>query len=139
MRLLKPKEVGEKYGLTSEQLTGWQSNGTLRPRRTRGGHRRFSENEIRLNLGAMVKRIRVSSGYTGNEATDRFRSIGDLTARQVRNGIAQHGVHEKSEYVLALPRDFETTVRYSPNPQLARMLRMRVLLISEKGVRETEW
>ncbi|MFC1833127.1 MerR family transcriptional regulator [Thermodesulfobacteriota bacterium] len=51
MRLLKPKEVVEKYDVSYEQLAQWESNATLHPRRTRGGHRRFNEYEIRLNLG----------------------------------------------------------------------------------------
>jgi hypothetical protein len=90
-------------------------------------------------LGSLVKRIRITGGYSGNEMRSRFMPVADLNAEQVRDAIRQYGIHANSEYILALPTIFETTVTRTLDSKLARMLHIRVLMISEAGVEELTW
>lgn len=53
-RLLTPAEVAALFGVHPRTTTAWADAGRITPIRTPGGHRRYSESEIRavLNGGA---------------------------------------------------------------------------------------
>jgi len=44
--LLKISEVSERLGVTIESLREWEKSGLIKPFRTPGGHRRYSEEDI---------------------------------------------------------------------------------------------
>jgi excisionase family DNA binding protein len=50
-RLLKPGEVASLFRVDTKTLRGWANAGKITAVRTRGGHRRYRESEVRALLG----------------------------------------------------------------------------------------
>jgi len=48
-------EFSEKFGVTPGTVRKWENNGVLTPKRTAGGHRRYSEAEIEAVTGVKTK------------------------------------------------------------------------------------
>jgi DNA-binding transcriptional MerR regulator len=47
-RLVKPADVRESFGIAASTVRLWDHMGVLKPaRRTKGGHRRYWESEVR--------------------------------------------------------------------------------------------
>lgn len=49
--LLSPAQVAARFGVCPKTVTRWAQSGRLTSLRTLGGHRRFSEVEVRCLLG----------------------------------------------------------------------------------------
>jgi len=52
-RLMKPSEVAVLFGVNAKTVTRWAQLGKLSAVRTRGGHRRFHEEEVLKLLSEM--------------------------------------------------------------------------------------
>lgn len=90
-------------------------------------------------IGALLKRIRIETGYVGNEAADRFLPVGDLSAAEVRALIAQEGVFRRSEYVLAVTSDFRNTATTVLDSSVSSLLHIKILEVSDAGVTQLDW
>lgn len=81
-------------------------------------------------LGALIKRIKINSGYQGMETADRYKT------KEWRKRVQTDARHECSEYVLALTPDYYETVRQCVDLALAEMLHIRILIFYPAEVRE---
>ncbi|MFZ4778646.1 MAG: hypothetical protein ACOYM3_25035 [Terrimicrobiaceae bacterium] len=84
-------------------------------------------------LGALIKRIRFESGYSGMEDAGLF------TSPKARKDVADSARHRNSNYVLALTPDYEQTVRSALDPSLASLLHIEVLFVFPDSIAEFEW
>lgn len=90
-------------------------------------------------LGATLKRIRVKKGYLSNEAKARFTPPVGFTVEQFRRLLVTSATLENSEYVMALPRSLEETLKSCLDPDLAKLLHIKVLMVEEQGATEHAW
>lgn len=69
-RLLTPSEVAELFRVNPKTVTRWARAGKISAIRTLGGHRRFSESEIRklMEAGTQAAQVEiVHSPHVGSE------------------------------------------------------------------------
>jgi len=53
-RLLRPVNVREQFGIAPSTLRSWATEGKIRPaQRTKGGHRRYRESDVRTLLAEL--------------------------------------------------------------------------------------
>jgi hypothetical protein len=84
-------------------------------------------------LGALIKRVRFSGGYSGVEDAKRF------TDSKWRKRVSDEASHRRSNYVLALTSDYEQTVRSALDPTLAELLNIHAFIVTPEGVTELKW
>jgi excisionase family DNA binding protein len=65
--LLTPAEVAQLFRVDPKTVTRWAQAGKLTCMRTLGGHRRYSESEVRNLLGVAVSAVATSHLGEGHE------------------------------------------------------------------------
>jgi hypothetical protein len=84
-------------------------------------------------VGSVLKRIRIVSGYSGNEAARNFLNP------EFRNNIAANACHRASYYILALTPEYLETLRQTIDSAIAGILNIRVFKVEPMIIQEFFW
>jgi hypothetical protein len=88
-----------------------------------------ASNNFTNALGAVIKRVRLNAGYTGNEALINFDGNTDAEKKETRNLIQRDGILTNSAYILALPNEYGERARSSVDEEALKLLHIGFLWV----------